>query len=196
MPDGSPLPQADPLDLLRQGTDGRHRAVEALPRLVRLTAPDLDRAAYGDVLLRFRAHHARTEAAMITALAPAVPARDLALRRRLPALDRDLADLGLVPGPVDEAGDWPDPPRSVAAAAGWLYVNEGATLGGLVLRRHVRAALPDAPIRYLSGHGRATAPTWAATRRIVARCLTGPSDVDEAVAAACAAFDAIARAMR
>ena len=43
---------------------------------------------------------------------------------------------------------------------GTLYVTEGATLGGRVLRRHIEARLGPVPARFLDGHGDRTQPMW------------------------------------
>ena len=60
-------------------------------------------------------------------------------RRKLPALRADLLALGMTPAaidalPVRRFGGAPE----VGAGFGWLYVLEGATLGGAVIARHVR----------------------------------------------------------
>lgn len=80
-------------------------------------------------------------------------------RRRLGALAADLTDLGVTDASLPEAAGLPvlgDP----GAVWGALYVTEGATLGGRVLRRHIEARLGPVPARFLDGHGDRTQPMW------------------------------------
>ena len=191
MPDGAQMAMAGATARMQAATDARHRAVEALPPLARLTAPDLTLADYADTLERLARHHARHETAVLGRLAEALPPEALSARRHLPALARDLADLGRAMDDVEPAAGI----ATVAEAAGWLYVHEGATLGGLVLRRAIVRSLPGAPLRHLGGYGRDTAPMWAETRRLISRCCPGDDDIDAGVAGACAAFDALAAEM-
>jgi heme oxygenase len=80
-------------------------------------------------------------------------------RQRLGALAADLTDLGVSGTSLPEATGWP---ALAAPGAVWgtLYVTEGATLGGRVLRRRIEARLGPVPARFLDGHGDRTQPMW------------------------------------
>jgi heme oxygenase (biliverdin-IX-beta and delta-forming) len=59
---------------------------------------------------------------------------DLATRRRLPLIEQDLRDLGIVPVVIGgEAVFRADADIDVPAALGWLYVTEGSNLGAAFL---------------------------------------------------------------
>jgi heme oxygenase len=60
---------------------------------------------------------------------------DLAGRRRLPLIEQDLADLGIVPAVTHDAPEFrrDDPDLDLPTALGWLYVAEGSNLGAAFL---------------------------------------------------------------
>ena len=80
-------------------------------------------------------------------------------RQRLGALAADLTDLGVTGASLPEATGFP---TLAAPGAVWgiLYVTEGATLGGRVLRRRIEGHLGPVPVRFLDGHGGRTQPMW------------------------------------
>ena len=80
-------------------------------------------------------------------------------RRRLGALAADLTDLGVTGASLPEAAGLPAL-AGPGAVWGALYVSEGATLGGRVLRRQVQARLGPVPARFLDGRGDRTQPMW------------------------------------
>ena len=86
-------------------------------------------------------------------------------RRKLPALRADLLALGLTPAtiealPVRRFDDAPD----VGAGLGWLYVLEGATLGGAVIARRLRAeeTVPPTALSFHTFYGRRLGARWRA----------------------------------
>jgi heme oxygenase len=80
-------------------------------------------------------------------------------RRRLGALAADLTDLGVTGASLPEAAGLPAL-AGPGAVWGALYVSEGATLGGRVLRRQVQTRLGPVPVRFLDGRGDRTQPMW------------------------------------
>jgi heme oxygenase (biliverdin-IX-beta and delta-forming) len=84
---------------------------------------------------------------------------DWPARRRLGALAADLTDLGVTGASLPEAAGLPAL-AGPGAVWGALYVSEGATLGGRVLRRQVQARLGPVPVRFLDGRGDRTQPMW------------------------------------
>lgn len=105
---------------------------------------------------RFHALHAGME----TALGPQledVPGLDFASRRRTPLLEADLAALG---------GEAADPVEiaavgSRAEALGFLYVLEGSSLGGQVIRKRAAArGLDMKGLSFLNPYGERTGEYW------------------------------------
>jgi len=86
-------------------------------------------------------------------------------RRKLPALRADLLALGLTPSAIDAlpVRRFDDPP-GVGAGLGWLYVLEGATLGGAVIARRLRTTrtVPPAALSFHTLYGRQLGARWRA----------------------------------
>jgi len=180
------------LAALKAATREAHDRVEAVAGFARLAAPGVTIEDYGAALQRLHRHFARHEPPLLRRLSGHLPEAALAQRRSLEALSADLTDLGLAALPV-----LPGPEiDSVAAAAGWLYVHEGTSLGGLVvlhgLRRHLGARLGSAT-RYYQRHGKETAQVWKETRRLIAGLLPDAEALAGAICGASAAFAAMQR---
>ncbi|PTV94531.1 heme oxygenase [Rhodobacter aestuarii] len=178
------------MTVLKEATSAAHARIEAVSVMRDLTAPEVTHAQYTAVLGRLHAHFARYEPVIHAALAPHLPPQSLAERAALPALEADLADLGL-----DTATQTPAPPAPCPAhAAGWLYVHEGTGLGGLVILRGLRNSLGDelgTATRYFQRHGKATAMRWRETRALIAGLLPDEDRLALAVSGAEAAFAAM-----
>jgi heme oxygenase len=132
----------------RVGAQGFERAIGPVDRWQRLRAateavhgrldqrimaadPFGDRARYGLFLLVQHAFHRDVDALYDSAqLGQLLP--DLAGRRRLALIERDLGDLGLAP-PAAEAPPACSQDTDVPTALGWLYVAEGSNLGAAFL---------------------------------------------------------------
>jgi len=144
---------------------------------------------------RRREGFARFLQAQATALLPLERALDLggtaaglgigwAARRRGSALLADLAALGV----AAPEGERPAPIARPAAALGTIYVLEGSRLGGSLIKRSVP---PEFPAAFL-----APGPEggWRALLAVLERELADAAACDEAIGAACAAFDRFERA--
>ena len=116
---------------------------------------------------------------------------DLAGRRRLPLLERDLADLRPAEPSEREAPLFRrDAPVDVGTALGWLYVAEGSNLGASLLRREVaKIGMSDTHgARHLAPAPEGPAAHWRSfTESLNAAPLTGEEDAG-AAAGALAAF--------
>ena len=110
-------------------------------------------------------------------------------RQRLGALAADLTDLGVSETRLPEAAGLPVL-SSPGAVWGTLYVTEGATLGGRVLRRHIQARLGPVPLRFLEGHGDRTQPMWRDLGRLADQYVTTKHDRQLAQQTAMQAFAA------
>ncbi len=110
-------------------------------------------------------------------------------RQRLGALAADLADLGTTGTSLPEAAGLPGL-AGAGAVWGALYVTEGATLGGRVLRRHVEGRLGPVPVRFLDGRGDRTQPMWRDLGQLADRYVTSKQDQQLAQQTAIQAFAA------
>lgn len=143
-------------DRLREDTRGLHESVEA--------ATDLERRctsieAYRDLLARTAAYLRVVEPSLAD-FAWSEVGIDLAARRRLALVERDLAVLGDV---QEAAVPAVYAPRSLAEAIGVLYVLEGSTLGGRFIERTLQRTLgidASSGAAYFHGHGEATGSMW------------------------------------
>jgi len=138
---------------LRAHTAPVHAATEALPLMRRVLTAHPTAAGYRGYLAALHRVYLDVEPALY-AVVPASLLDALGVAPKLPALHQDLLALAdAAPGagpPLPTRGDGtamrrlldhPDRPR-IATALGGLYVLEGATLGGQVIARHLRAHWP------------------------------------------------------
>ena len=124
---------------------------------------------------------------------------DPARRRKSPLLVSDLAALELAPAQIaalPRCHELPDT-RTLAGALGCLYVLEGATLGGQLVRRHVAERLglgPHSGCAFFAAYGDAVGPMWREYQQRLAIVVdlghAAPGDV---VDAARETFDALTR---
>jgi heme oxygenase len=143
---------------LREATKAPHRELDHHPLLMPLVREGLTAQTYGNALLALRGVYAPLEEAVC---APAVAAGfDYRERLKLPAMDRDLADLGR---PLLTAVASVSPPRNLGALIGMLYTVEGSTLGAQAICRQLSVgSCRDLPMRYFSGYGANTLANWQA----------------------------------
>ncbi len=146
--------------VLRTGTRELHERTETA---FVLGAADLTRAEYEAVIGHLAIRYAAAEAA----LAPwtdalAAYGLDLGVRRKAPLLRRDVAALGADLPPAEIAAQ---SVPTLAHAFGTLYVLEGATLGGQLLRRRVESTLgltPATGLAFLTAYGPKVGAMWRA----------------------------------
>ncbi len=146
---------------LRTGTATLHVALEQrLP----FFSEHLDAAWYRRLIQAYYGFYQPLEAALhASGLIPA--GYDAPLRSKTPALNGDLQALGLSQAEIDSLPRCRQLPRldSPGACLGTLYVLEGATLGGQILRREMarRLALDAANGgAFLDVYGAATGRRW------------------------------------
>ncbi|WP_312325375.1 biliverdin-producing heme oxygenase [Stenotrophomonas sp.] len=116
---------------------------------------------------------------------------DLAERRRLPQVTRDLHDLEQVlPGPVPMRLG-PDLP--LPAALGWLYVAEGSNLGGIILYKMAGQLGLDADFgaRHLAAHPDGAARHWRAFTAALDTVVLTAEQEQQVIDAADAAFRSV-----
>lgn len=161
-----------------------HAALEAR---LDLLSPQLDIAAYRELLWRFALVQPTIETAVEAAVGGSIGSFDVAACHTSAALRADLVALGLAPPTPLTSSVAID---SVPAAVGALYVTEGATLGGAVIAAHVRAVLgAGAPRSFFAFHGPEVGMRWARFRALAHDVLTDDADVEQAATTAGAVFE-------
>lgn len=167
---------------LRVATRTEHDRLEARADLLRQVATLAGRRS---VVQRFWRLHAEVEAA-VTPWLRDLDGLDFHARRRTARLAADLAVLG-----IDAPTEGADPPKvsSVGEALGLLYVLEGSTLGGRVIRRSLTEQGSDMRgLSFLDPYGERTGERWRAFLAVLDRALRTPEAVEAAVRGAVAGF--------
>jgi len=173
---------------LRQATKQPHHALDHHPLLAPLLRSDLTVAQYGNALAALHGIAQRAEEGILAFLDQHPLLFDYQARRKVWALNADLAALGREPMALTT----PFPvPQSVAALIGVLYAIEGSTQGGLMIARLLQA-LPIAPLptAYFRIYGDTSAQKWHDFLQF-ANHLHSREELDTATATAISAFDAI-----
>lgn len=185
-PAHAPAPVSTVLQMLRTATAAQHQALEArLPFM----QPGLDRGAYRRIIEAYYGFHVPLQRHLqrfgdADAIARA--------SQKIPALHKDLQALGLTIEQVDAlplCGSLPTV-ETEAQLLGILYVMEGATLGGQVLRRLMHEKLgidADNGGEFLDVYGRDTGRLWKAFLKRLAD-FDHPAHNAEVADAACATF--------
>jgi heme oxygenase len=182
---------SDVLAALRWATASRHERLDSgLP----LSAPDATLADYFHHLQLLRAWLAPLEAWQRGFGDGPQEHSGLAAAPHLALIEADLAEpcLAAHAGAVHAApASWPMD-ASPAYRWGVAYVVEGSQLGGAVLHKRLADQLAPHPLRYLAGAGEAgPGPRWRAFILALREQVQGDTQVAEACAGACDAFDRI-----
>jgi heme oxygenase len=166
---------------LRRATAADHSALENEAGIERRLASPADRTA---VVAAFHHFHAGLE----PGAHPLIAGLDGAFRPRSRAqgIARDLRDLGVTPKPVPPL----EPPTSLGAALGWVYVAEGSMLGGRIIRRRLAAAGCDLRgLSFLDPDGDHTGERWRTFLVLLEQtCAEGMATIDQVVRGGKAAF--------
>lgn len=177
--------------MLRVATAAQHKALEArLP----LTHSDLDRDAYQRIIQAYYGFHAPLQRQIECFQGPQFAQPE---RQKVPALVKDLRALGLSDAQIEAlplCADLP-PLTSEAQLLGIMYVMEGATLGGQVLRRIIAHRLSidaDNGGEFLDVYGRDTGRLWKMFLRQLAE-FDHPDYNQQVVDSACATFASFSR---
>jgi heme oxygenase len=151
------------LQQLKQRTAASHEALEHIPLSLRLLSEAVTTADYRNYLERLYGFLHPFERIVFPALEGFLPG--LNDRRKIPALEKDLAGLLVTPAdiPLFEEQALQRTYQTLPEAMGGLYVMEGSSLGGVVITKHLRKKLEDrvaANTRYLTIYGAATGAAW------------------------------------
>lgn len=167
---------------LRDATRSDHQRLESrMDILARIATPDGRRA----LVERFYRLHAEAEAALAPWLHD-LPGLDFDARRRSDRLERDLVAVGGQPA-VAPAADIVVP--DVRDALGRLYVLEGSTLGGRMIRRAVEARGEGmAGLSFLDPYGDQAGERWRSFLAVIDDQARSPADTEAMVSGAVAGF--------
>lgn len=179
------------LDELRRQTRALHaRAEQAVNLPLRLQSL----AAYQHLLGRFYGFYAPLEAQLELITAAGALGLDWQPRRKTPLLVRDLTALGNSPEAIERLPQCARLPsiQDAVAALGCLYVLEGATLGGQVIRRQVQQRLgldAEQGCAFFSGYGDDTGNKWSEFCTVLADFhVRWPATDQQVIAAAAETF--------
>jgi len=179
--------QLSPCQRLRDATARAHAAIEHRPAMARLMSRDVRLEDYVIFLRAFAEHHLLWEPAIEDALGDELGMDFLTSRRKSAALCADLAALGV----RIDAAQTVSVPLSPGAALGWLYVHEGATLGGQVILTTLRRTLGtriETANAFLTGHRKGTAMMWRETRAAIDMRIRDDAAMEAAILGARSAF--------
>jgi heme oxygenase len=176
------------LDFLRDQTRHLHEQVE---RTVDLPARLRSVAHYASLLARFFGFYAPLEERLAGVGGYDAVGLDLAARRKTHLLRADLTTLGLGAADIDSLARCDDLPvvSDLSSALGCLYVLEGATLGGQIVRRQAPAQLgltPGSGCSFFASYGERVGPMWQEFCRTLGQYAAATPGADERVVAAAA----------
>ncbi len=177
------------LEALRTGTGLLHVALE---KRMPFFSERLDAQWYRRLLQAYFGFYAPIEKALYdSGLIP--EGFDTSLREKTPTLISDLHALGLNDAAISALPRWTDLPTfdTPAACLGALYVLEGATLGGQVLRREMAQRLgvdADNGGAFLDVYGAETGRRWKTFLDYLDRQTLDAADKQRAVIAARSTF--------
>lgn len=180
-------------ECIRASTRTRHEELEGTPFCLAMLAGTLPLDRYVDQLAAYRVVLKALEEELSRAAGPCVSSVWSADLVKLPLIDRDLmhfAEDGVFPASVAaaQAQAFAREIRSAAASdplalLGFLYVLEGSTMGGMVLRRYVTEAYrlrgTDGVAYYASGDRE----RWSRFTARLNEALPGPDGQDGVIAA-------------
>ncbi len=181
------------LTILREQTRAEHDAIE---RSLGIMSDTLTRQAYRRTLERFYGFWHPLEQRFQQTVGLSGTGVNLTSREKTPLLALDLRMLtAAAPAGLPLCGDLPFV-ASVPAALGCMYVLEGASLGGQIISRHLRASLgitPESGGRFFYGYGERTGEMWRAFGAAVSVFAVTAETQGGMVQAAIATFRALRR---
>lgn len=161
-----------------------------------LLRPDFSRQDYHALLRRFYGYYLPLEQRLLEAGHWREMGLDYPQRRKIPALEGDLAcfgETGSTLAALPRCGVLPEI-GSLAGTMGCLYVLEGATLGGQIISKHLSGNLqlsPETGSAFFAGYGAETGPRWKAFGEIFTAAAK-PGEEEAIIAAANRTFSTLA----
>ena len=183
--DTPPTPPSSVLSALRAGTHTLHVALE---KRLPFFSDTLDLERYTQLLAAYYGFYQALESNLLACELP--EGFELSTRLKTPALQQDLHALNVRIEALPLCDDLP-PLDNTASVLGVLYVLEGATLGGNVLRKHVSEQLgldADNGCAFLYVYGESTGKQWKAFLDYLGSVPLDAAAQALAVHAACSTF--------
>lgn len=190
------------VERIRESTRGRHEELEATAFSAAMLAGTLPLDRYVGQLAAYRTVLAALEGELSRATGPCLASVWSADLVKIPLIDRDLmhfAGDGVFPaafaagpaaafaGEIRAAAD-SDP----LALLGFLYVLEGSTLGGMILRRYVTEAYGLSGTDGVAYYAAGDRERWAGFTARLNGALPGQEEQEGVIAAAGRAYDHVA----
>jgi heme oxygenase len=175
-------------DRLRQATKGPHHVLDHHLLLGPLARSNLTTEQYGNALAALHGIYAQAELRILAFLDQHPDLFDYRSRRKLPALEADLAALGREPMPALTV--FPIL-QTIGGLIGVLYTVEGSTMGGQVIARNLRR-IPgvNLSMKFFTGYGEDSRQYWDEFLKFAdTRCP--PDEYEIAMSTAVAMFGAI-----
>ncbi len=177
-----------PRHALRDATAPHHLRMERLLDIAGLTSPARYRQ-FLSIMLRYY----RPIEAHLAGFDWIAHGLNFDQRRKTPLLVADLYRMGSTIADVESLADARVPrPATFAGAIGCAYVLEGATLGGVVVAKRLRATLnvgPESGGNFFAGYGPRTHHMWQRFVEVLNLSLQDVERQYEATRAASAAFE-------
>ncbi|PST81581.1 hypothetical protein C7T94_19105 [Pedobacter yulinensis] len=178
---------------LRSETADRHQALESAMFVHEIMSRSLSFDQYRQILAVNLLAHELIEPGLFAGFDPEIAAElGLDSRKKLPALRQDAAEAKLDPArfPRIDPGEMVFPQKSAASQLGALYVLEGATLGGNMIRRQL-VQIPHfegLSFAYYGIYGDALAARWKHFQSVL-EIYVSPGKAQNCLDAANSMFD-------
>ena len=189
----NPALETNVLSRLRLETRDQHDAIERTLVLMDDALSDDD---YQQRLEHFYGFYKPVEDRIFSAGSPLASWLTLQQRCKVPLLDADLATLGgRATAQLPVCLDLP-PLDTIADYFGCMYVLEGATLGGVLISRHIQKTLGVTPLsggQFFYGYGERTGAMWQEFRRAITAFSLVSDEQDAVVSSARATFETLQR---
>lgn len=185
---------------LRGATANIHAALHEHPAFTTIQAGTITGTEYRTLLARLYGFHLPLEQGLRSHAGNGFMPLDLRAREKAGLLRADLCAIGLSPEAIGALPLWNRPPASPTTDElfGYLYVVEGAALGGRVLARqldHLFGPGNSEGRRFFTGRSEPDAPTWPMFCRLLeARAAHG--DAAAIIRTAVGAMESIAHWLR
>ena len=182
-----------PAVLLRLRTETRdlHDDIE---QTLQLMDEELTRESYVHRLEQFYGFYKPVEEKIFDAGSPMNQCLELTQRRKSALLEVDLISLSQHSAIEISLCEKLPPLKSIADYFGCMYVLEGASLGGMLISRHIQKKLGVTPIcggRFFYGYGDRTGAMWQEFRSAITDYSSTTNDDDAIIASARATFEAL-----
>ncbi len=180
-------------EALKAVTTEAHVAIESSMPVM---AADFDRQAYHELLKKLYGFYMPYEAAIEKIIEPFSEVLAWSERRKTRWIESDLTRCGMSPYELQMLPLCAELPLIATAGQlrGVLYVTEGSTLGGTVIKNHLVKKFedPELPIAFFTSYGPETGKMW---RQFLNFLNSEPNKrvTDDAVIAASSTFECLSR---